>query len=195
MQKRLLFASLQILYIRNIPIGNRKLLRIICLAIYYGFARFLPHSNAPYAFGAKRLRYTLAKKLFKKIGKNVNIERLAFFRSGGNIEIDDNSGLGINCNISHAKIGKNVMMGSDFLYIARNHAFDRRDIPMMEQSFTPTKEIVIGDDVWIGARVIILPGISVGKGAIIGAGSVVTKNVPEFSVVAGNPAKIIRYRD
>ncbi len=170
------------------------MLRIICLALYYGFARFLPHSNAFYAFGAKRLRYTLTKKLFRKTGKNVNIERLASFRNGGNIEIGDNSGLGINCNISHAKIGKNVMMGPDVLYIARDHAFDRKDIPIMEQGFTATRELVIEDDVWIGARVIFLPGISVGRGAIIGAGSVVTKNVPEFSIVAGNPAKIIHYR-
>ncbi len=54
---------------------------------------------------------------------------------------------------------------------------------------------MIEDDVWIGANVIILPGVHVKKGAVIGAGSIVTKDVPGYAIVAGNPAKIIRYRD
>ena len=54
--------------------------------------------------------------------------------------------------------------------------------------------ITIGDDVWIGRRVMLLPGVSIGKGAVIGAGAVVTKDVPEFAVVGGVPAKIIKWR-
>ena len=56
-------------------------------------------------------------------------------------------------------------------------------------------DVIIGNDVWIGGRVIILPGVKVGNGAIIGAGAVVTKDVPEYAVVAGNPARILKYRN
>ena len=55
-------------------------------------------------------------------------------------------------------------------------------------------EVVIGNDVWIGMRVIIMPGVKIGNGVVIGAGAVVTKDVPDFAIVGGVPAKIIRYR-
>ena len=65
---------------------------------------------------------------------------------------------------------------------------------MWQQGFTEVDPIVIEDDVWIGARVIILKGVTIGKGSIIGAGSVVTKDVEPYSIVGGNPAKLIRKR-
>jgi maltose O-acetyltransferase len=170
------------------------MIRKVTLALYYGLARFFPRSNAPYHMLSKRIRYMLCKRLFKNIGENVNVERLAFFGTGEQMEIGDNSGLGIDCYITHAKIGKNVMMGPGVLYIKSNHRFDRLDIPMMGQGHTHEKKLTIGDDVWIGARVIFLPGISVGNGAVIAAGSVVTKDVPDFAVVAGNPARLVRDR-
>ena len=65
---------------------------------------------------------------------------------------------------------------------------------MIDQGFSKTRPITIGDDVWIGSRVIILGGVNVGNGAVIGAGSVVTHDVPPYSVVGGNPARIIKSR-
>ena len=85
-------------------------------------------------------------------------------------------------------------MGPECIIYTRNHAFSRTDIPMREQGFSEEKPVYIGDDVWIGGRVTILPGVHIGKGAIVGAGAVVTKDVPEYSIVGGNPAKIIRFR-
>ena len=75
-----------------------------------------------------------------------------------------------------------------------NHRTDRIDIPMGAQGFTETKPIVIGDDVWIGARVINLPGVHIGNGAVIGAGAVVTNNVPDYEVWGGNPARFLKSR-
>ena len=86
------------------------------------------------------------------------------------------------------------MMGTDVTVITRNHRFDRIDIPMMRQGFVEEKPVYIGDDVWIGDRVIILPGVHVGDGCVIAAGSVVTKDVPRYTVVGGVPAKVIRER-
>ena len=86
------------------------------------------------------------------------------------------------------------MMGPNVSCYPRNHAFNRTDIPMNQQGFAEEKPIIIEDDVWIGANSIILGGVKIGNGAIIGAGAVVTKDVPPRAIVAGNPAKLIKYR-
>ena len=94
----------------------------------------------------------------------------------------------------HTIIGNDVMMAPEVIILSGSHKFDRTDIPMREQGAPPKKTVQIGDDVWIGTRSIILPGVTIGSHSIIGAGSVVTKDVPEWAIVAGNPANLIRYR-
>ena len=95
---------------------------------------------------------------------------------------------------NNIKIGNDVMMGPDIYIPANNHNFDRIDIPMRIQGTSNSKPVIIEDDCWIGARVIITPGKRICKGAIVGAGSVVTRSVENYSVVGGNPARIIRNR-
>lgn len=85
-------------------------------------------------------------------------------------------------------------MGPDVLIITQNHRFDQLDLPMWRQGFSPSEPVIIGNDVWVGTRAIILPGVTISKGAIIGAGAVVTKDVPEYAIVGGNPARLIKYR-
>lgn len=77
----------------------------------------------------------------------------------------------------------------------QNHCLDRVDIHMDQQGVSAEKAVIIEDDVWIGSRVTILPGVKIGRGSIIGAAAVVTKDVPPYSVVAGNPAKIMKRRN
>lgn len=114
---------------------------------------------------------------------------------GKQIRLGYNSGLGKNCEINGpVEIGDNLMMGPDVIIYTENHEFSRKDIPMNQQGGSGVKKVKIGNDVWIGARVIILPGVKIGDGAIVGAGSVVTKSVPSYAIVAGNPARLIRYR-
>jgi maltose O-acetyltransferase len=91
-------------------------------------------------------------------------------------------------------IGADVMMGPDVVILTTNHIFENTDIPMDQQGIANELPVTIEDDVWIGTRVIILPGRHIGRGSIIGAGSVVTKDIPPFAIVGGNPAKVIRYR-
>ena len=86
-------------------------------------------------------------------------------------------------------------MGPEVIILTENHRFERTDIPMRLQGRQELRPVAIHDDVWIGTRVIILPGVTVGRGAIIGAGAIVTKDIPEYAIVGGNPAKLIKYRN
>ena len=89
---------------------------------------------------------------------------------------------------------QNVMMGPNVSIYTSNHKFDRTDIPMIKQGNSETKPVIIENDVWIGANVIILPGVTIHEGSIIAAGAVVTKDVECYTIVAGNPAKVIKKR-
>jgi maltose O-acetyltransferase len=172
---------------------NKKIKRNLALICYYSFARFLPISQFTFS---KKIRVMLCRTIFKKCGENVNIEKGAYFGLGSDIEIGDNSGIGINCRISGpVSIGRDVIMAPDVVILTKNHKYDRLDIPMRLQGDTEIKPVIIKDDVWIGIRSIILPGVEISRGAIIGAGSVVTKNIPEYAIVGGSPAKIIKFRN
>ena len=171
--------------------------RIICLILYYGLAIYLPQSYSRFGGKISRwIRYQLCKRIFLKCGKNVNIERGAKFYYGYEVEIGDNSGIGINCTIlSNTKIGKEVMMGPNCYFLGSNHIFDRTDIPIRYQGLTKKKtEVVIEDDVWIGRSVTVIGSRIIRKGTIIGACTLLCKDFPEYSIVGGNPSALIRSR-
>ncbi len=172
-----------------------KLKRALFCALYYGFAQYLPVSYMPMGGLAQKIRYAICRHMLGKCGKNVNVERRAFFSSGQQITIGDRSGLGENCRIGGSvAIGNDVMMGLNVTIWTQNHNFSNTDIPMNQQGFKPEQPVTIHDDVWIGSHVIILAGVTIGRGAILAAGAIVTKNVPEYAIVGGNPAKIIKFR-
>lgn len=127
-------------------------------------------------------------------GKNINVEKGANYGLGNDIENGNNSGIGVNCEIrGPLKIGNDVMMGPEVKIITSSHVFSSVDKPMRLQG-NFKEGIEIGDDVWIGTRVIILPGVKIGSGAILAAGAVLTKDVPPFAIVGGVPAKILKLR-
>lgn len=170
--------------------------QLICLALYYGFARHFPTSNTPVIGSiAKQFRYFLVKRIFKKCGKAVNVEKGAVFGRGTDVEIGDYSGIGLNSVIpSSTKIGNYVMMGPNCYVLDRNHSYSRNDTPMCFQGYTEKKILTIEDDVWIGRDVLMTPGRTIKKGSIIAAGCVLCKDFPEYSVVGGNPSKLIKSR-
>jgi len=90
-------------------------------------------------------------------------------------------------------IGNYFHCGMNMTLITSNHNYEGEQIPY--DSTHIAKEIVIKDFVWIGHQVIVLPGVTIGEGAIIGAGSVVSKDIPPLAIAAGNPIRIIKYRD
>ena len=168
--------------------------KILSLIAYYGLVNYLPQSTSKFTRWTRSIRRMFCIQLFDYCGKNVNIERGARFGTGKGISIGDNSGLGVNCLVhGPLEIGENVMMGPDVVIFTHTHKYDRTDIPMCEQGSSISK-VTIGNDVWIGMRAIIMPGVNIGNGVIIGAGAVVTKDVPNFAVVGGVPAKVIRFR-
>lgn len=162
--------------------------------LYNSIAKKMPLSDSRMNFGSKRLRAFCGKLILEHCGSNVNIEKGAQFSVA--VSLGDNSGIGVNALISsYVTIGNDVMMGPECMIFTSNHGMDRLDIPMWKQKHADPKPVVIGNDVWIGARVTILPGVHIGDGSVIGAGSVVTKDVEAYSIVAGNPAKLIRKRN
>ena len=172
--------------------------RTICLILYYGFARFLPESCSRFFGKSSRwIRYQLCRRIFLRCGHNVNVERLAHFGNGSLIEIGNDSGLGINCRVpNNPGIGDDVMMGPDCTILDRNHSTYRTDIPMRLQGFTSEEKIktVIGNDVWIGMNVTMTPGRNIADGTVIGACCLLCKDFPPYSIVGGNPSKLIRSR-
>ena len=170
-----------------------KLKIMVGKLLYHGIAMHLPMSFSKANLGSRAFRQFCAKLILDDCGKWVNIEKGVHFGDG--LKIGNGSGIGAYSNVpSNVTIGENVMIGQECLMFTRNHGFQRLDIPMRHQKMTEAKPIVIGNDVWIGARVIILPGVEIGDGAVIGAGSVLTKNVPAYEVWGGNPASFLKSR-
>ena len=167
--------------------------RYIGKLIYHFLGIHLPGSYSYFGIVGRKLRGFCGRMIIDHCGTNVNIENGARF--GSHISLGNNSGIGTNAEISdYVTIGNNVMMGRDCIIYTRNHAFSDLKIPMCMQGFSEPKPVVIDDDVWIGGRVTILPGVHIKTGSIIGAGAVVTKDVEAYTIVGGNPARFLKKR-
>lgn len=167
----------------------------VYLGCYYFLGKKMPESDSLISFGARGFRRFLCRHIFDETSGTCNIEKGVFFGNGKGIKIGEHSGLGLNARVQGPlTIGNNVMMGPDVIIYTKNHETSRTNIPMIEQGVTEPKKVIIEDDVWIGARVIILPGVHIGQGSIVSAGSVVTKDVEAYSIVGGVPARKIKSR-
>ena len=160
--------------------------------LYISIFRFTAEDYRPYAFFFPLIRSFLVKNFVYKCGNKIRVKHNADISP--KIWIGNNSELGTRCMIhSNVSLGSNVIMGPDVKIYARNHKYDRLDVPIQKQGKEYLKTI-IGDDVWLGANSIITAGVTVGNHVIVAAGAVVTKDVPDFAIVGGVPAKIIKYR-
>ncbi len=131
------------------------------------------------------------------LGKYAIIECTGVLRNvGSSLKIGDNVGINHYCFIGvrgDITIGNNVIFGPRVNIFSENHNYEDLNIPIKNQGVTKSKTN-IGNDVWIGANVSIMSGVTIGDGCIIAAGAVVTKDIPSYSIIGGVPAKIIKNR-
>jgi acetyltransferase-like isoleucine patch superfamily enzyme len=127
------------------------------------------------------------------LGSKSIIEDFATINNGvGNVNIGDNTLIGIgDVIIGPAEIGNNIIIAQYVVISGLNHDFQSLELPISQQPVTK-KTIKIDDECWIGANVVITSGVQIGKHSVVAAGSIVTRDVPPYSVVAGNPARVIK---
>lgn len=165
----------------------------ILFAIYLIFFKNTPEDYRPYALFFPGIRRALVRGYLSKCGKKPRVKSGA--EISPNATVGDYSELGTRCMIqANVHIGSHVIMGPDVKIYSRNHKFDRLDIPIQDQGKNYF-ETTIGNDVWIGANVIITAGCKIGDHAIIAAGSVVTKDISDYAIAGGVPARIIKHRN
>lgn len=142
------------------------------------------------------LRYVILRCLAKKsCGFFRVLERVTIEYPRG-LSIGRQAGLNVGCWINArggVTIGDDVIMGPYCVVHSANHRFDSLDVPTRRQGYEE-KPVYIGNNVWLGAQVTVLPGVTIGENAVIGAGAVVTRDIPPNAVAVGNPARVIRVR-
>lgn len=175
--------------------ASNKFKRFSLLTVYYCVARHLPTQPVPgYKIGYF-LRRHLVKGIFEKCGDNVIIKTNAIFGQGSGIVLGSRSQLGKNSFIGQdVQIGCDVIMGPNVTIWSVMHSFSRTDIPINQQGSTEVNPPIIGNDVWLGQNVVVMPGVKIGDHAIIGTGAVVTKDIEPWTIVGGVPARLIRKR-
>ncbi len=143
-----------------------------------------------------RLRPLVFRHVLKSMGTNV------VFQRNMRLIMPDNISIGSHCNFAQdvfitggggVTIGDWVGFGPGTKIWSINHRFDDPDRPWLLQGHE-LKPVVIEDDVWLGANVFVAPGVTIGRGAIVSAGTVVNKNIPPFALVSGNPGRVIGWR-
>lgn len=148
----------------------------------------------------RRLHMLWLMPLFRAHGKRFRFDPRGVY-TYDTITVGDNVNLGMGATmiaaLSEIKIGNNVMFGPEVMVIGGGHNMETVGLPMAAvRDKRPGDDlgVVIEDDIWIGARAIILRGVTVGRGSVIGAGAVVTSDVPRYAIVAGCPARVLRFR-
>lgn len=173
-------------------------MRIFWNIIYYAFARFLPKSTWPIIGKVGLyLRNWCAHGMFAECKGFVNLEQGAYVGNGKNFRVLGSCGIGKDfvCHNREVTIHGGLMMGEEVLLLGGGHSYTNPDLPIGSEKDLPNSPLEIAEDVWIGSRAIVLPGCKrIGAHSIIGAGAVVTKDVPDYAIVGGNPAKVIRMR-
>lgn len=142
------------------------------------------------------VRYCCIKRLCRCCGDNVAVFPGAFMSFLDNCELGNNISIHENCNIGcmgRLKVGNDVMISQGVSILTAEHDYIQTAVPMRDARMI-LKPVLIGNDVWIGAHAVVTAGVTIEDGAVIGAGAVVTKNVPAKQIVAGVPATIIGER-
>ena len=164
----------------------------------YGKELIKKYNNIPAEENENRSK--VLAELFGHCGNNVRVNQPFYVDYGNNIYVGDDVVINLNCTFLDTNkivIGSRVLIGPDVKIYTATHPINSNERFQKKANkdtyvVTMAKPVEIGDDVWIGGGSIILPGVSIGKNCTIGAGSVVTKSIPDNSVAYGNPCRVIR---
>lgn len=146
-------------------------------------------SLIPFRLG-EQVRYEFYRRTLAACGEDVTIN-FGTILSYPDITVGSHVWLGTYNIIGHADIGDYVLTAQGCHIVSGDHPFENPDLPIMLQS-GPQGRVRLGPDVWLGAGVIVMANI--GRGCVVGAGSVVTRDLPDWAVAVGNPARVLRYR-
>lgn len=151
------------------------------------------HKRGKHSCIRRRTRLDVAPWNKFELGTESTIEDFSAVNNGvGDVVIGDRTRIGLsNTIIGPAKIGNDVRLAQNVVLSGLNHNYQDINSPIHKQGVS-TLPIVIEDESWIGANVVVVPGVTIGKHCIVAAGSVVTKSMPSYSVIAGNPAKVLK---
>ncbi|NOW02660.1 acyltransferase [Clostridium beijerinckii] len=176
---------------------KKKIVRRICKIIFLIINKIpCREGKVPFTNFLNCIKRFLLRKVFIKVGNHANIRPNIRFILGRNISIGNNSSIGYRCYLqdgAQITIGDDVMMGPEVKIYTTNHGTSKEKIMRLQPSVH--RPVKIEDDVWIGHNVIILPNVTIGKGAVLGAGAIITKDVEEYAIVGGSPARVLKYRE
>lgn len=151
------------------------------------------YSKGLYGIG---IRYVLLKSIARQVGDNVSIHEGCYILNPENLEIGNNVSIHPMCYIDATggiEIGNDVSIAHGVTIMSTSHQYEDLSIPIKDQEilFSKTK---IGNDVWIGAKSLILYGKTIGSGSIVGGGTIVTDDIDHYTISVGNPGKILKKR-
>lgn len=172
----------------------KKIKKTFALICYYSFAIYLPNYSFPGGRFFNGFRIFILRGIIP-VGKGCRIMRGVYVGGGRNIAIGSYSRVNQNVRLCNVKIGDHVMIARDTVFLGKTHESSRLDIPMEQQGNVELPQGIVEDDVWLGLRTIIMPGLKIRKGSIIGAGAVLTKSTEENTIYGGVPAKKIKVRN
>ena len=167
--------------------------KIVCYAVYRLLAKHVPREIPLLGEWFYRFRSAVCRPLFRQSARTIRVGQGAEFDNGCNVIMRECAHIGPYAVLSgpHATItiGAHVSMGRECMILAQNHRY-------LDEGYDGYvgKDVLIDDHVWIGNRVTILPGVRIGKHAIVGAGAVVSKDIPDYAIAVGNPAVVKKYR-
>lgn|SRR5690606_2652897 len=170
------------------------MLRKLSLVVYYAFFYHLPHSRYIGFMNTWRIWYVSRILKIMSYDKRSIIEPNVYLSNGVGTRIGRNCRINENVFIQQAIIGDDVLIAPNCAILSVSHNHQNVDIPIVDQGDSEPNPPIIGNNVWLGRNVVVMPGIKIGDGAIVGAGAVVTKDIPPYVIVGGVPARIIRAR-